>query len=561
MSSSITSPAANADASQRGLTARVIGKASRLQQRVADRLLRRYQSLYYVLPVKTRDRYIDFDIRLACTFSQGHSYLYSKLYYSSAHGQAFDESRVICFQPHHRNAFESIRLALPEEAIASGYLAVRIDGLPACEGTFSVRRIRTVTGEADEALSARADWHSNRQRVRRQVEESERLGRGRLPHYPESLSLELTPRCNLQCPHCSSHGTAELHGIHNRRPEITPAMFDSIARELFPHITALSLVGRGEPTMVSNLLWQRMAASIKHYGVKLSCVTNGHFIPQRFTADLLPHVDELCISMDGNSQAVHGYNRGGSSLTKVLDNIAYFHEARQRAQLARRPKLSFYWTLMANNIHELPGFVREAARFEPDFFAIRYLVVFHDKDRSQSLVGKPGQVNRFLDEAYRELEARGIAFEAPPLMDECRNTAVLPDNIIAREHLEEEAKTPEMFAALDSDYRAEPCTWMHRTGIISYNGEVTTCGKHYGERVGKLDADTPFDAMWNGVAMQSLRDTFNTPQIWQQCRECWLRELRWHSQRRDKDSATGFDRNRRSVFTPAAWDYRDYSDL
>ncbi len=560
-SSFITTWGVNAGALRHALIARVISAAPRLRQSTAYRLLKRSQSRYYVLTVGERDRYIDFDIRLAFTFADGRHYRYSKLYYCSERGQDFDESRVICFQPYHRNAFERIRVALPEEARVSGYLAVRIDGLPACRGKFSVRRVLTVSGEADGALTARAEWHRNRQRVRRQVEESERLGRGHLPHYPESLSLELTPRCNLQCPHCSSHGTPELHGIHNRRPEITPAMFDSIACELFPHITTLSLVGRGEPTLVSDALWQRVAASIKHYGVQLSCVTNGHFIRQRFTDDLLPHVDELCISMDGNSQSVHGYNRGGSSLAKVLDNIAWFNEARQQTQVARRPKLSFYWTLMANNIHELPGFVREAARFEPDFFAIRHLVVFHDKDRSQSLVGKPGQVNRFLDEAYRELEARGIAFEAPPLMEVSRNTSALPDNIIAREHLDEGEKTPEKFAELGSDYRAEPCTWMHRTGIISYNGEVTTCGKHYGERVGKLGDETPFDAVWNGAAMQSLRETFNTPQIWQQCRECWLRELRWHSQRRDKDSATGFDRDRRAVFTPAAWDYRDYSDL
>ncbi len=231
MSSFITTLGANAGALRHALTARVISAAPRLRQSAAYRLLKRSQSRYYVVTVGERDRYIDFDIRLAFTFADGRHYRYSKLYYCSERGQDFDESRVICFQPYHRNVFERIRVALPEEARVSRYLAVRIDGLPACLGEFSVRRVLTVSGEADGALTARAEWHRNRQRVRRQVEESERLGRGRLPHYPESLSLELTPRCNLQCPHFSSHGTPELHGIHNRRPEITPAMFDSIASE------------------------------------------------------------------------------------------------------------------------------------------------------------------------------------------------------------------------------------------------------------------------------------------------------------------------------------------
>jgi len=456
--------------------------------------------------------------------------------------------------------FERVRILLPKTIINSGFLSIRIDGIPYSEGKFDIKHVRTVDGKNDTNSTQLANLANNHQTVRKQVIESEKKSLGLLPHYPESVSLELTPRCNLLCPHCSSHGTRELHKTHNTRPEMSPQLLERIAHELFPHITTLSLVGRGEPTMVSHELWEQCVKLVKHYGVKISCVTNGHFIKQRFTEDLLPYIDELCISIDGNSPEVHSQNRGGSSLHKVLDNISHFHRLRQKNQLARRPKLSFYWTLMTNNVHELPEFIRASAKFDPDYFAIRHLVVFHDKDRELSLLGQPEKTNPYLKESYEELKKRGINFEAPPLMDEMKNINKLPENIIAREPSGHQEADCDSLSSIDPGYLSEQCTWMYRTGIISYNGEVTTCGKHYGELVGNLSEETSFNDVWNGVAMQSLRTSFNTPKMWQQCKECWLRELRWHSQRHTKDLDDHY-LDKRTAYTRAAWDYRAYSDL
>lgn len=518
------------------------------------------RSRYARLHLAAGDSYLDFEICLNFSFEQGRSYQYSKLYFCWSPDQAFHESRVICFQPQRRNTFQRMRIRLPAEVVESGFLAVRIDGLPYSKGSFQVKGLRTTTGKSEAGLTRRANLLGNRQQVRAQVLQSEAAGSGRLPHYPESLSLELTPRCNLVCPHCSSHGTAELHRHHNKLPEMSIELFDRIADELFPHITTLSLVGRGEPTMASHRLWRHCMERVIYHDIKVSCVTNGHFIPQRFTPDYIPYIDELCISMDGNSEQTHGVNRGGSSLKKVLDNIAYFDSLRKRSALARRPRISFYWTLMRNNVHELPEFIRAAARFDPDYYAIRHLVVFRERDRHLSLLGNPEESNEFLQEAYFELERRGISYEAPPLMADDREQESLPEGIIAREPAIEPEVRLAAFSRLSQQYLAEPCTWMYRTGIISYDGEVTSCGKHYGELMGKLDQGTDFDTVWNGPAMASLRSTFNTPDMWQQCKECWIRELRWHTQRHTRGFETGSGDNS-TGYTRAAWDYRAYSDL
>lgn len=518
------------------------------------------ESWYGVFKPLPSHRFIDFEIKLQFDFTKGKSYQYSKLYYSLSASQEFSEQRVICFQPVYRGDFEAVRLCLPEEVLHSEYLAIRIDGLPYSEGQFFIRNAKLSRAESVNNLSRRAILARDRQKVREGVIASEAKAVGKLNHYPESVSLELTPRCNLQCPHCSSHGTDELHKVHNARPEMSSELFSKIAHELFPHISILSLVGRGEPTMVSNELWHEVMSCVDHYGVKISCVTNGHFLKQRFTPQWIHCVDEICVSIDGHSEEVHFQNRGGSSLSKVMDNIAYFHELRKKANLARRPRLSFYWTLMANNIQELPEFIRASEQFEPDYFAIRHLVVFHDKDRERSLLGKVDETNPYLRDAYQALKERGIRFEAPPLMDEQKKHVPLPDNIIARESAVVDYLPDNSHVTNDPSYLAEPCTWMYRTGIISYDGEVTTCGKHYGELVGKISHDSDFNAVWNGSAMQDLRDSFNTPKMWRQCKECWLRELRWHSQRH----VVGYDEvfmNETAQYSREAWDYRAYSDL
>jgi len=264
------------------------------------------------------------------------------------------------------------------------------------------------------------------------VLESEAEQRVSLPHYPESISVELTSHCNLRCPHCSAHGVPELHDYHNRREDISSKLLEQIGHEIFPHITALSLVGRGEPTLVNDRIWNECMALVKYYNVKISCVTNGHYIRKRFGRELFPYIDELCVSIDGSTPKTQSINRGGSILQNVLDNLAYFHKIRLELKLARRPKLSIYWTLMANNIHELTDFIRFAARYEPDYFAIRHLVVFHDKDRALSLLGQPKLTNRYLMEAYKELQEQAIQYEAPPLMCEQDAGKLLPKNALCR---------------------------------------------------------------------------------------------------------------------------------
>jgi radical SAM protein with 4Fe4S-binding SPASM domain len=497
-----------------------------------------------------RDDFIELRLRLECSRDQARNYLYSKLYYATDPDEPFSEDRVICFPVSERHRFERLQVALPETDLRRArdhqFLKVRVDGLPYSEGTFSVQELRLVDGGVHPELSRLARLAAQRQWVREQVLISEAERRVFLPHYPESLSLEFTTVCNLQCPHCSAHGLAHLHRHHNGLTEMPVPLLEQIAAEGFGHATAVSLVGRGEPTVASDALWQRFTELLRFYHVRLSCVSNGTRIQQRFNAALMPYVHDLCFSVDGATAETYETNRQGARFGAVLDNIRYYHELRTRLPLARRPQLSFSWTLKKNNIHELPRFVELVEEFEPDLLSIRHMVIFQDKDKPQSLLDDPQRTNRYLSEAYAALNERGIRHESPPLIQE------------APQKIREECPATPSETAMP---RENVCNWMHRTAIIMADGEVTTCGKHYGIQVGVMNEQRSLHDIWNGSAMRSLRESFGTPHMWDQCRACWLREIKWHSQRQAKDNRQDYSLEEGMDFSAEAWDYRAYDDL
>ncbi|PWB84332.1 MAG: hypothetical protein C3F11_01905 [Methylocystaceae bacterium] len=366
-------------------------------------------------PIRLEEQhgFVEFDVTID---PDDYSYDYSKLYYCSNPEENFSEERAICFKLRQRRTPETVRLVIPTACSLSAYLRMRLDLLPYTGGHVLSSSARLVNANCDDELSRKAKLILQKEWVRAEVLQSEAACRTTLPHYPESLSLELTAGCNLTCSHCSSHGDAAEHELNIRRPSFNLDMLDRLAHELFPHLTMVNLVGRGEPMMVPDQLWNRLAEHLDRYHVLMTCVTNGYFLRRRLTEKVLPLVDTITVSIDGATEDVFAQNRGNGRLSVVLDNVKYFNDLRHKLPLARRPRLGFSWTLKRNNIHEFPEFIRLIKRFDPTLLYVRHLFVFREKDQEQSLLGQPDLTNRYLREAYALLEGSGIKLDVPPLM-------------------------------------------------------------------------------------------------------------------------------------------------
>lgn len=511
------------------------------------------------------DKLVELVVRILASREELGLYLYSKLYYSFHPASPFSEDRVVCFEVPTVDCAERIQIALPEAvwqaAHASKHLRLRLDVLPYSKGVWQVDDLRLVSEWVDPELARAAHRVMHRQWVREQVRVSETKRRVQLPHYPESLSIELTPVCNLRCPHCSSHGMAHLHKHHNQLQEMPVPLLRRLAEETFPHVSVVSIVGRGEPTLASDELWNCLAGQLRKHDVRLSCVTNGTRIRQRFDASIMPWVHEVTFSVDGATARTFEANRYGAKYDSVMDGMRYYNALRNGSGLVRRPQLTISWTLKRNNVGELLDFVRQVAPLQPDLISIRHMVIFQDKERSQSLLDHSREANAGLREAYAELDRLGLRHESPPLMLESGPSSVT--SALAAPSSSHEASPGQTSAAakIQSAAREAECNWMHRTAIVMSDGEVTTCGKHYGMQVGHLDDHTSLWDVWNGPKMQSLRHCWGTADMWEQCKACWLREIKWHSQRQAKDSSRDFDLRDPMDFSEAAWDYRAYSEL
>ena len=494
--------------------------------------------------------FVDLDVELDLSWQESRAYRYSKLYFALGPEAEFTESQVVCFRIRRNRARHTVRVALPPPARGAGCIRLRLDPFGTAAGWARVHGARLAReDDADAALTSAARLDALKEETRRLVEVSESLQLETLPHYPESISLELQPGCNLTCGHCSSHGTPEVHRRHNRMGAMSPERLSALADELFPHLTLVNVVGRGEPLMVSDALWNQFVASVARHRVLFTVVTNGYFIERRITPGVLPHLDTLTVSIDGFDPATFAANRGGASFDKVMDGLRHFDALRRSACLPRRPKLCISWTLKKNNIREFPEFVKYASRFEPDRYYVRHLFLFHEEDAEQSLLDVPELANRYLAEAYDLLAEQGVETDCPPLFE--RTVEALPPP----------PATPQAGEPARDPMQDGKCTYIHRSGTMLASGEMVTCGVQYVATAGVFGPTTPFIDLWNGEVMRGVRRDINTPQEWAQCRDCWIRQSRYHAQRSERAGGRLHPLKKLTRFSRQAWDFRGREDM
>ncbi|MEQ6204662.1 radical SAM protein [Sulfitobacter sp. HNIBRBA2951] len=555
--------------------------------------------------VSAKKVYADLEILLSLTWAQSQSYAYSKLYYRMA-DQEFSEDRTVCFKPKRRNHTETLRLALPEFPIGATVF-FRIDASAHGIGTLVVDGFDVAPHSADSGQTVLADYNAAKEQTRAMVIQSEAGQKATLAHYPESLSIELTAGCNLTCSHCSSHGTGEVHDFHNRLQRFTPEGFTAMADEVFPYLTSICLVGRGEPTFVSHQLWECVFEKAKQYNVLVSIVTNGLLLTKRLRPEHMPWVDTMMFSIDGYLSETMAANRGNVSLTTVVEALRHYDKLRRSTELARRPKLSVSFTLKRNNIAEFAAFIEAVAQFQPDLVYSRHLLIFFEKQANETLLTNPEIANHYLAQAYAAMARHNIPGDCPPIVAETADTAPAPDVIDAMDRAftsrraqsapiwkeqpnasvpclsdgvvdpigdallksKQIERAPLNLSQLAATIEAKPdlsqmdtlppdrCIYFHRTGVLMADQSVVTCARPYAAAVGSVGEGKSFAQAWNSRDMVQCRGDFGTDKEWSQCKECWYRESRYAGQRDKRSEQQAYDMDKsESSYDLKSWDFR-----
>jgi len=227
---------------------------------------------------------------------------------------------------------------------------------------------------------------------------------------PVAFNLSDVSICNLTCPHCATHGTPELHALHNSDKLDVPR--DAVARlldEALPAATYFHLTVGGEPFYSPNFdLYVEKAVE---YQARVQVVTNGTLLRKDRFAELMPFLHSVGFSIDGASRPAFEALRRGAKFDRVLRNVDLIVRSCAKA-LPQPPFFYLSHVIMNSNLVELPHVVRLAHRLGVRNVQAYFIQPSAALDCERPSHAKP-LYNAAVTEARRVADELGVALNAP----------------------------------------------------------------------------------------------------------------------------------------------------
>ncbi len=331
---------------------------------------------------------------------------------------------------------------------------------------------------------------------------------------PSILSIESTSICNLRCVMCPH----SIGGVH--RPQHLPAeVVDSLA-DVLPAAHQVQLHGIGEP-LASPSFWGMLSLETFDKNAELSVNTNLTLLNERKLAMLLGAKPRLTLNVSLDAATADTYSKiRGADFHKVLENVTRIRGGRGAHAY---PRIFINMTLMRTNIEEVVEFVELAHRLRVDAVLLGHLNRWPARDMAlyrherngwcfdyaqEGLWNHAALSDRWIRAALRRSRDLGVTVhldsakqvffdDAPDVPEPTGSTmeehaaAVLPAPVQS----ETTAPPPAIETIKDCRY---PWQW----AMITADGAVRPCC--HGGEVGNIHKKG-FQAVWNGVAMRSLR--------------------------------------------------------
>jgi MoaA/NifB/PqqE/SkfB family radical SAM enzyme len=318
---------------------------------------------------------------------------------------------------------------------------------------------------------------------------------------PEFVQIEPVGQCNLACKMCPVVF----------REEKPPAFmsYDAFCRliDQFPALKELHLQGLGEP-----LLHPRFFDMVRYAvqrGIDVSTNTNLTALSERRAEECVKSgLARLHVSLDAAEARAYEYIRVGASFSKVLRNLGWLNQAKERLHAAL-PEIRLVAVAMRANLEQLPALVRLAHRYRVHSLSIQHLA--HDfsesslplryqpmrrfVDQETLATEDPARVQRWFDEARAAAAATGVRLRLP-------NSSPQPRPAAARGR--------------------ERCDWPWRGSYIAYSGEAMPCcmvatpdRKNFGSMTREGVAP-----VWNNEAYRTFREQLESDDPPDVCRGC-----------------------------------------
>lgn len=305
------------------------------------------------------------------------------------------------------------------------------------------------------------------------------LGRAKIPL---RYFLELTYRCNLNCPYC-------YIGCDRNKNELSTEEWKNVIDQL-PFYSIATLVG-GEPLLRKDFT-EILAYTSKKIMNKVHVVSNGILINDEIINAFIKYkLLLLSVSLDGYGET-HDKNRGKEGIFDIIVSNLESLKSKKKHQ-----KIDIKTIVLENNLDDLVKLYKLCNDMEFDFFSVSFL---RNNDWKQSSILQENfipeytenyPVKKYFDmehfkEVYREIESLNgkTKIRFSPKFEYCKNPI---------ESIEKFFSMPEN-TEMNNIYK--PCVFPWNNIFINPEGYVYPC---LSQKMGN-------------VKEQSVKDLFNTPQ-------------------------------------------------
>ncbi len=289
---------------------------------------------------------------------------------------------------------------------------------------------------------------------------NDKFGRAKIPF---RYFLELTYRCNLQCPYC-------YVGNERNKRELTTEEWKKVIDQI-PFYGIVTLVG-GEPLIRTDFVDILAYASKKTWN-KVHVVSNGILINDEIINAFIKHkLLLLSVSLDGYGEN-HSKNRGKDGIfDKIVSNLENLKSQKPRQMVDIKT------IVLENNLDDLPKLYKLCDKMDFDFLSISFLRNNNWKQNSvlqesfipeftQNYPIKPYFDVEHFKEVYSEIESLS------------KNSKVKLRFSPKFEYLNNPLAGIEKFFATPQDTKLseiyKPCTYVYNNMMINPEGFVYPC--------------------------------------------------------------------------------------
>jgi MoaA/NifB/PqqE/SkfB family radical SAM enzyme len=274
-----------------------------------------------------------------------------------------------------------------------------------------------------------------------------------IPVMPKTVVLTNTQMCNLKCPYCGSHGSAEVKTLHNDKSRNMELSFmEKLAGEALPHAENVWLSLIGEPLMTAVETLEAYVRQCRKYGARMTISTNGALLSEDKMIFLLPVLAEIHFSLDGASAPIFEACRLGARFDKVIRNIKIMMEAIQLLSGDLQVDSRIVFTLCGSNVRDFPRMVELARYLGIKRIQVNFVYINMDHQdalRGDAMTRHQSTYDRMREQALDLADRFGIVVVCPPPF----GGTALPGDARSREPLM--ADLPESYFRTRPDVEAE----------------------------------------------------------------------------------------------------------